>query len=68
MKSLDFQDYLIPHRKTFFRLRTESAHPELYSKLSEVDRYFLTYDDKGSLTEEQVADLYQVLHAVYFAS
>ena len=50
----------------FFRLRTESAHPELYSKLSEVDRYFLTYDDKGSLTEKQVADLYQVLHAVRF--
>lgn len=50
----------------FFRLGTESIHPELYSKLSDVDRYFITYVDEGSLTEEQVADLYQVLHAVRF--
>lgn len=58
--------FFIPHRKTFFRLGTESIHPELYSKLSDVDRYFITYVDEGSLTEEQVADLYQVLHAVRF--
>lgn len=38
----------------------------MYSKLSDVDRYFITYVDEGSLTEEQVADLYQVLHAVRF--
>lgn len=50
----------------FLDFGTESIHPELYSKLSDVDRYFITYVDEGSLTEEQVADLYQVLHAVRF--
>ena len=66
MRSLNFQDFLYRIGKPFFRLGTESIHPELYSKLSDVDRYFITYVDEGSLTEEQVADLYQVLHAVRF--
>ncbi|MEK5080226.1 hypothetical protein MKX73_14955 [Solibacillus sp. FSL W7-1436] len=42
-----------------------SLSPEK-SSVKYVDRYFLTSDDKGSLTEEHVADLYQVLHAVRF--